>query len=93
MNGVEGLIVRVETDAFPGTPSLTIIGLPDRSLHESKDRVRAALGNSGFALPAGRLLISLAPAHVRLRIEFKPFGLKLDTKRSQLNTVQGLAGQ
>ncbi len=65
MNGVEGLIVRVETDAAAGTPSLTIIGLPDRSLHESRDRVRAALTNSGFALPPGRLLVNLAPAHVR----------------------------
>ena len=65
MNGVEGLIVRVETDAAAGTPSLTIIGLPDRSLHESRDRVRAALSNAGYALPPGRLLVNLAPAHVR----------------------------
>jgi magnesium chelatase family protein len=65
MHGVEGLIVRVETDASPGTPSLTIIGLPDRSLNESKDRVRSALINSGFMLPAGRLLVSLSPADVR----------------------------
>jgi magnesium chelatase family protein len=65
MNGVEGLIVRVETDAAAGTPSLTIIGLPDRSLHESRDRVRAALVNSGFALPPGRLLVNLAPAQIR----------------------------
>ncbi len=65
MHGVEGLIVRVETDASAGTPSLTIIGLPDRALNESKDRVRAALINSGFLLPAGRLLVSLAPADVR----------------------------
>jgi magnesium chelatase family protein len=64
MNGVEGLIVRVETDAAAGTPSLSVIGLPDRSLHESKDRVRAALANSGFALPPGRLLVNLAPAQV-----------------------------
>jgi magnesium chelatase family protein len=65
MHGVEGLIVRIETDAYPGTPALTIIGLPDRSLNESKDRVRSALINSGFMLPAGRLLISLSPADVR----------------------------
>ncbi len=65
MSGIEGLIVRVEADAAAGTPSLAIIGLPDRSLHESKDRVRAALVNAGFALPPGRLLINLAPAHVR----------------------------
>ena len=65
MHGVEGLIVRVETDASPGTPGLCIIGLPDRSLKESADRVRSALINSGFLLPAGRLLVSLSPADVR----------------------------
>lgn len=65
MHGIDGLIVRVETDASPGTPSITIIGLPDRSLNESRDRVRSALINSGFMLPAGRLLISLSPADVR----------------------------
>ena len=64
ISGVEGLIVRAEVDASPGTPSLTIIGLPDRSLKESRDRVRAAIVNSGFMLPAGRLLVSLAPADV-----------------------------
>jgi magnesium chelatase family protein len=65
MHGVEGLIVRVETGASPGIPGISIIGLPDRSLNESKDRVRSALINSGFMLPAGRLLVSLAPADVR----------------------------
>ena len=63
--GVEGLIVRVETDASPGSPALTIIGLPDRALNESRDRVRAAIINSGFIHPAGRLLVSLSPADVR----------------------------
>jgi magnesium chelatase family protein len=65
MQGVEGLIVRIETDAAPGSPSLTIIGLPDRSLNEAKERVRAALVHSGFYPPAGRLLLNLAPADVR----------------------------
>ena len=65
IHGVEGLIVRVETDASAGTPSLTIIGLPDRAISEARDRVRAAIINSGFMLPAGRLLVSLAPADVR----------------------------
>ncbi len=68
--GVEGLIVRVETNAAAGTPSLTIIGLPDRSINESKDRARAAIVSSGFMLPAGRLLVSLAPADVRRSIEY-----------------------
>ncbi|MGA2393266.1 MAG: YifB family Mg chelatase-like AAA ATPase [Candidatus Lustribacter sp.] len=65
MHGVEGLIVRVETTAWAGTPGLSIIGLPDRSLKESGDRVRSALTGSGFMLPAGHLLVSLSPADVR----------------------------
>ena len=65
MHGVDGLIVRIEMDASPGTPSLTFIGLPDRSLNEAKERVRAAFGHSGFLFPAGRLLLNLAPADVR----------------------------
>jgi magnesium chelatase family protein len=65
MHGVEGLLVRVETNSAPGSPSLTIIGLPDRSLNEAKERVRAALVHSGFFPPAGRLLLNLSPADVR----------------------------
>jgi magnesium chelatase family protein len=65
IHGVDGLIVRVETNASAGTPSLTIIGLPDRSLNEAKDRVRAAIMNSGFLMPAGHLLVNLSPADVR----------------------------
>src|SRR5579862_2036268 len=65
MLGVEGYAVRVEADSSPGTPGFTIIGLPDRALGEARDRVRAAIINSGFAYPAGRLLVNLAPANVR----------------------------
>src|SRR5271156_6769221 len=65
MHGVEGLIVRVETTAWAGTAGLSIIGLPDRALKESGDRVRSALTGSGFMLPAGHLLVSLSPADVR----------------------------
>ena len=65
MHGIEGLLVRVETDAAPGTPELKVIGLPDRSLSESTSRVRAAVHSSGFMLPAGKLLVNLAPADVR----------------------------
>lgn len=63
--GVQGHQVRVEADSAPGTPSFSIIGLPDRALSESRERVRAAIFNSGFAYPAGRLLVNLAPADMR----------------------------
>lgn len=65
MLGIEGYVVRVEADSAPGTPAFTIIGLPDRALGEARERVRAAVINSGFAYPAGKLLVNLSPADVR----------------------------
>lgn len=65
MLGIDGYIVRVEADSSAGTPSFSIIGLPDRALGESRDRVRSAIFNSGFPFPAGKLLVNLAPADIR----------------------------
>jgi len=65
MLGIEGYVVRVEADSAPGTPGFGIIGLPDRALSEASNRVRSAILNSGFAYPAGRLIVNLAPANVR----------------------------
>ena len=65
MLGIDGYVVRVEADSAPGTPSFAIIGLPDRALGEARERVRAAIFNSGYAFPAGRLLVNLSPADVR----------------------------
>ncbi len=65
MLGIDGYVVRVETDSAAGTPSFTIIGLPDRALGEARERVRAAVVNSGYPFPAGRVLVNLAPAHLR----------------------------
>lgn len=65
MLGIEGYVVRVEADSSAGSPAFTIIGLPDRALAEARDRVRAAIFNSGFAYPAGRLLVNLSPADVQ----------------------------
>ncbi|MBV8689378.1 MAG: YifB family Mg chelatase-like AAA ATPase [Candidatus Eremiobacteraeota bacterium] len=65
MQGIEGYVVRVEADSSPGSPHLAIIGLPDRALNEARERVRSAIFNSGFAYPAGRLLINLSPADIR----------------------------
>lgn len=63
--GIDAVIVRIEADASPGTPGFTIIGLPDRALNEARDRVRAAIINSGFGFPPGRLLVNMAPADIR----------------------------
>jgi magnesium chelatase family protein len=65
MLGIEAYVVRVEADSSAGTPHFAIIGLPDRALGEARERVRAAIFNSGLAYPAGRLLVNLSPADVR----------------------------
>ncbi|HEY1729017.1 MAG TPA: YifB family Mg chelatase-like AAA ATPase [Candidatus Baltobacteraceae bacterium] len=65
MLGIDGYVVRVEADSAPGTPGFAITGLPDRALREARDRVRAAIFNSGYMFPAGRLLVHLSPADIR----------------------------
>jgi len=65
MLGIDGYVVRVEADSAAGTPSFALIGLPDRALGEARDRVRAAIVNSGYRFPAGRVLVNLAPADIR----------------------------
>ena len=65
MHGIDGYIVGIEADSSAGTPAFAIVGLPDRALGEARDRVRAAIFNSGFAFPAGRLLVNLSPADLR----------------------------
>ena len=65
LSGVSGFKVMVEVYAANGMPSLDIIGLPDASVKESRDRVQAAITNSGFAMPIARLTVNLAPADVK----------------------------
>lgn len=61
--GLESVIVTVEVDiASKGLPSFTIVGLPDKAIEESKERVRAALKNSGADFPGRRITVNLAPA-------------------------------
>jgi magnesium chelatase family protein len=60
--GVQGMVVEVEADLAPGLPGLTIIGLPDAALSESRDRVRAAILNSGEPWPQRRITLGLSPA-------------------------------
>jgi magnesium chelatase family protein len=61
-NGMEAPQVRVEVDIANGLPALTLVGLPETVVKESKDRVRSAIANCNFELPAGRITVNLAPA-------------------------------
>ena len=63
--GVEAREVRVEIDVRRGLPSFALVGLPDAAVRESRERVRAALVNSGFEFPLRRITANLAPADVR----------------------------
>ena len=63
--GVEARSVDVEVHVARGLPSMTIVGLPDTAVREARERVRAALLSSGFAIPRARILVNLAPADLR----------------------------
>jgi magnesium chelatase family protein len=63
--GIQAFPVLVEADLQSGLPSFSTVGLPDEAVRESRDRVRAAITNSGYAFPAGRVTVNLAPADLR----------------------------
>jgi magnesium chelatase family protein len=63
--GIDATPVSVEVDVANGLPGVTMVGLPDTTVRESRDRVRTAIRNSGFPFPVARVTVSLAPADVR----------------------------
>ena len=65
--GLNGVLINVEVDISNGIPSLDIVGLPDTAVRESRERVRAAIRNSGFEFPARRITVNLAPGGFKKR--------------------------
>src|SRR5687768_2549266 len=65
VEGIEPARVWAEVDIRPGLPAFTVVGLGDAAVRESRERVRAALLNSGFEFPMRRITANLAPAHLR----------------------------
>jgi magnesium chelatase family protein len=63
--GVDAYRVRVEADVRLGLPTFALVGLPDAAVRESRERVRAAISNSGFDYPQKRITANLAPADLR----------------------------
>jgi len=63
--GIEASPVTIEVDVSFGLPSFTMVGLPDPSVRESRDRIRSAIRNSGYEFPPHRITVNLAPADVR----------------------------
>ena len=65
VHGIEGYPVTVEVDFRFGMPAFSIVGLPDAGVRESRERVIAAIRNSGFTIPVSRITVNLAPGHIR----------------------------
>ncbi len=63
--GIDGFLVDVETDISNGLPGFDIVGLPDAAVKESKERIRAAIKNTGLAMPAKHITVNLAPADIK----------------------------
>ena len=63
--GIDGVLMEVEVDIAHGLPAFTTVGLPEASVRESKERVKAAICNCGYTFPPDRITINLAPAHIR----------------------------
>jgi len=64
-SGISGIMVTVEIDIAKGLPNFNIVGLADVSVKESKERVRAAIINSGYEFPVNRITVNLAPADIK----------------------------
>ena len=69
-HGLDGVLINVEVDIMRGIPSFHMVGLPEASVKEARERVRAAIVNSGYTFPLGRIIINLAPADVRKKGTF-----------------------
>ncbi len=63
--GIDAILVEVEVDLSSGFPGFSTVGLPDNIVKESKDRVKAAIQNSGYPFPFERITVNLAPAALK----------------------------
>ncbi len=62
--GLDCALVEVEADLANGLPNFTVVGLPDAAVQEARERVRAAIKNSGLVFPMRRITVNLAPAEI-----------------------------
>ena len=65
LHGLEGCLIEVQVDVSAGMPNWEIVGLPDISVKEAKERVRTAIKNSGYEFQSRKIVVNLAPADVR----------------------------
>ena len=63
--GISAYEIEIETNLSAGLPAFDVVGLPDASVRESRDRVRSAMRNSGYDFPVSRITVNLAPADIK----------------------------
>src|SRR5688572_1444012 len=97
--GIEACPVHVEVDVSFGLPFFNLVGLPDASVRESRDRVKSAIRNCGFECPSHRITVNLAPADVRkagssfdLPIALGILAAQGSVERREINDVVVLGG-
>ena len=66
--GLEGYLINVQVDISAGMPSWEIVGLPDTSVKEAKERVRTAIKNSGYEMNSRKIIVNLAPADTKKKV-------------------------
>ena len=91
--GVEGQLVEIQADLADGLPGVTMIGLPDAALQEARDRIRAAIVNSGEAWPARRMTLALLPATLPKRGSMFDVALAVGGARGGRRGAAGAAGR
>ena len=65
LEGLNGYLVEIQSDVSGGLPNFDIVGLPDIRVKEAKERVKAAIKNSGIEFPSRKIIVNLAPADIR----------------------------
>ena len=75
--GVEGYLVDVQVDVSGGLPSWEVVGLPDPSVRESKERVRTAIQNTGIDFKSRKIVVNLAPADTKKEGSFLDFPIAI----------------
>jgi len=85
--GIDGYLVDVEVDIAGGNPGITIVGLPDAAIKESKERVRSAISNSGLPFPLRRITVNLAPADIHKEGPIFELSIALGILFAQSDTI------
>ena len=82
LQGLDGILIDVEVDISAGMPSWDIVGLPDISIKESKERVRTAIKNCGIELPSRKYIINLSPANIKKEGSFLDLSIAIGILKS-----------